>query len=181
MNEQPLTINAFVEFPKISRLSRDCIITGLTSSEFSPYFVYEQNEQVSVLWEGFRDSPENKSAEVLQSEVPLNEMDRSKSGASKFRRKAVSRSQVCSGRLLAGRGRKVCRSQGVDGRTEIKTLHRLRRRVPDLLYGLRPPQGRKESLQHRMYVRASLQPRTHSNRSGQMRLGLCQLPQNTNP
>lgn len=161
----------FIEFPKMARLSRECIISDLTSSAFSPYFVYGYNEEEKSSDAGTKEGCCYTTAKVGGS----------KQGETQLGGSGVSCPQVCDGRAMAGRGRKGYRAQGVDGRTEIKAMHRLRRHIPDLLHGFRPSQGREESLQHRLYVRASLQPRTHSNRSGQMRLGLCQLPQNTNP
>ena len=161
----------FQEFPKMARLSRECIISDLTSSAFSPYFVYGYNEEEKSSDAGTKEGCCYTTAKVGGS----------KQGETQLGGSGVSCPQVCDGRAMAGRGRKGYRAQGVDGRTEIKAMHRLRRHIPDLLHGFRPSQGREESLQHRLYVRASLQPRTHSNRSGQMRLGLCQLPQNTNP
>lgn len=166
----PTLLCAFVEFPKITRLSRDCIITGLTSSAFSPYCKCESNAAKA-------SHQETKAG----SKNPLAEMGGCKQRKAERTNPRLSRPQVCSGRSLAGRRSKGCRSQGVDGGVEIQAMHRLRRHFPDMLHGFRPSQGREEGSQHRQYVRESLQPRTHSNRSGQMRLGLRQLSQNTNP
>lgn len=161
---------AFVEFPKITRLSRDCIITDLTSSAFSPYCLCESNEKKA-------SHQETKAG----GKNPLAKVGGCKQGKAERTDPRVSRKTVCCGRTLAGRGSKGRRAQSVDGRTQIQTMHGLRWGVPDMLHGLRSPQRREESLQHWQYVRASLQPRTHSNRSGQVRLGLRELSQNTNP
>ena len=161
----------FIEFPKMPRFSRECIISDLTSSAFSPYFVYGYNE-------------EEKSSDAGTKEgccYTNQKMGFRKQREIQCQCASISRPQVCVGRLLEGRGRKGYRAQGVDGRTEIKAMHRLRRHIPDLLHGLRSPRRREESLQCRKHVRSSLQPRANSNRVGQMRLGLLQLPQNTNP
>jgi hypothetical protein len=157
--------NDFKEFPKLEQ--------SLTCGAFIPYLLYGRSE-----------TKEEKNTDPRAKRSSRNsaaKLGGQKQGEAQRIREGLSSTQIRDGRKVEGRGRKGCRAQGVDGRTEIKALHGLRRMLPGMLYGLRSPQGRQEGIQHRKHVRASLQPRTYSNRVGQMRLGLFQLPQNTNP
>lgn len=159
----------FEGFPKMARLSRECVITekqGLHPSAISPYCVYGYNEKEKGSDKGSKRSCQN----------PPTKVGCKKQGKTQRISESLSRSQVCNRWQVEGRGGKGGRPKGVDGRTKIKALHGLRRMLPGLLHGLRPPQWRQESPQHRQHVCAPLQPRTYSDRVGQMRLGLCQLP-----
>lgn len=167
---------SFAEFPKMARLSRECIITEkqqLTCLALSPYLLYGRNE-----------TKEKKNANPRAKESRRNsttELGSQEQGKAQRGREGLSRSQVCDRGQVERRGSEGGSTQGLDDRTEIKAMRGLRRMLSGVLHGLRSPQRGQESPQHRQHVRPSLQSRTYSNRVGQMRLGLCELPQNTNP
>lgn len=142
-------IPQFIEFPKMPRFSRDCII--LTSCAISPYVGYGYNKKEKGSNPRAKESRRNTSAKV---------------GCPKQRKaqlfgSILSRSQVRDGWALARRGRKSHRAQNLDGGIEVETLLRLRRIFPCVLHGLRPPQGRQKSSQYRQYVCPPLQPGTY--------------------
>jgi len=164
----------FKPFPKMARLSRECMITekqALTSLTFSPYFRYGCNKKEKGPDQGAKGSRHNSTTE-LGSQEP---------GKAQRIGEGLSRSQICDRRSMEGRRSQGGSTQGVDGRIKIKAMHRLRRMLSGVLHGLRSLQGGQESLQHRQHVRPPLQPRAYTNRVGQMRISLRQLPQNTNP
>ena len=166
----------FQGFPKMGRLSRECVITEkleLMPVAFDPYFVC-----------GPKESKEEKDLDRRAEEsggLTPSKVENRKQGKEQRGRSGLPSSEIRERRSME-RGRpEGCRTQGVDDQTQIRAMFRLRRGLPRVLHGLRPPPWREESLQRRQHVRPPLQPRTHSNRSGQMRFGLLQLPQNTNP
>jgi len=173
-------LKEFMGFPKISRLSRDCIITDLTSSEFSPYFKYGNNNQVPELRNGVQPPVSWSASKVLLPDLPITALDIQQSREAKLRSAEVSSKEIRRGRTMAGRGAESQGSKGMDGEVEIQPLPRLRRSVRGLLHGLRPQGWNEESLQFRKHVRASLRARTYRTRIGKVRFSLCKLPQSQN-
>lgn len=174
----------FTGFPKMARLSRECVISekhSLTSCAFSPYFVYGNNSYVPAVQENRDAQISRAKTKVLFSLLPTHPLGKKQSSSTQQVRSGIPRQEIRKRRKMEGRGRESCRAQGMDGRNQIKAVRGLRGPFPCVLYGFRPPGWHKESLQHWEHVRSSLQPRTYQNRIGQMRLGLLQLPQNTNP
>lgn len=170
----------FIEFPKIARLSRECIVTELTSFPFNPYSKYGNNDQVPELRDRVQPPVSRAASKVLLTSLPLAALDGQQSRAAKCHGSQVSGKEIRRRRPLARRQPEIESVGGVDGGVEIQTLPRLRWSVRGVLHGLRSPGRHEENLQFGKHVRPSLRERAYRARTSQVRLGLLQLPQSQN-
>lgn len=151
----------FIEFPKMPRFSRECIVMEkqiLTCYKFSPYSHYGSNDT--------KEKTNTNRGAKKSCCYKEQGVGSKKPRAAKCFCSGISRSQVCERGKMEGRRTEGCRTKGVDGRIKIQAMHRLRRGFSYMLHGLRPSRRIQEILQYRQHVRASLQSRTYSNRVG---------------